>query len=407
MQSCESSGDSADDPLSRGLRRRGQPRVVVIGAGLAGLAAAKALLEQGFTDVTVLEASSHIGGRVQSVKLGKCALSTVSRGYLGTGGFELGAFCLRWRCDEVFSVSLMGSFWQVYNLTQEFFRHDKPVNAESQNSVGVFTREEVRNRIRNDPDDPEATKRLKLAMIQQYLKVESCESSSHSMDEVSLSAFGEWTEIPGAHHIIPSGFMRVVELLAEGIPAHVIQLGKPVRCIHWDQASARPRGPEIEPRGEGDHNHDTGEGSQGGEEPRGGRWDEDEQWPVVVECEDCELIPADHVIVTVSLGVLKRQYTSFFRPGLPTEKVAAIHRLGIGTTDKIFLEFEEPFWGPECNSLQFVWEDEAESRTLTYPPELWYRKICGFDVLYPPERYVTSVLDPAPPLPTLCPALLL
>ncbi|KAF3824700.1 hypothetical protein GH733_010034 [Mirounga leonina] len=69
MQSCESSGDSADDPLSRGLRRRGQPRVVVIGAGLAGLAAAKALLEQGFTDVTVLEASSCIGGRVQSVKL--------------------------------------------------------------------------------------------------------------------------------------------------------------------------------------------------------------------------------------------------------------------------------------------------------------------------------------------------
>lgn len=224
-------------------------------------------------------------------------------------------------------------------------------------------------------------------MIQQYLKVESCESSSHSIDEVSLSAFGEWTEIPGAHHIIPSGFVRVVELLAEGIPPHVIQLGKPVRCIHWDQASARPRGPEIEPCGEGDHNHNTGEGGQRGESSQQGRRDEDEQWPVVVECEDCEVIPADHVIVTVSLGVLKRQYTSFFRPGLPTEKVAAIHRLGIGTTDKIFLEFEEPFWGPECNSLQFVWEDEAESCTLTYPPELWYRKICGFDVLYPPERY--------------------
>lgn len=56
-------------------------------------------------------------------------------------------------------------------MTQEFFRHGKPVNAESQNSVGVFTREKVRNRIRDDPDDTEATKRLKLAMIQQYLKV--------------------------------------------------------------------------------------------------------------------------------------------------------------------------------------------------------------------------------------------
>ncbi|XP_030106336.1 spermine oxidase isoform X4 [Mus musculus] len=419
MQSCESSGDSADDPLSRGLRRRGQPRVVVIGAGLAGLAAARALLEQGFTDVTVLEASSHIGGRVQSVRLDTTfelgatwihgshgnpiyqlaeangLLEETTDGERSVGRISLysknGVACYltnrgcRIPKDVVEEFSDL--YNEVYNMTQEFFRHGKPVNAESQNSVGVFTREKVRNRIRDDPDDTEATKRLKLAMIQQYLKVESCESSSHSIDEVSLSAFGEWTEIPGAHHIIPSGFMRVVELLAEGIPPHVIQLGKPVRCIHWDQASAHPRGPEIEPRGEGDHNHDTGEGGQSGENPQQGRWDEDEPWPVVVECEDCEVIPADHVIVTVSLGVLKRQYTSFFRPCLPTEKVAAIHRLGIGTTDKIFLEFEEPFWGPECNSLQFVWEDEAESCTLTYPPELWYRKICGFDVLYPPERY--------------------
>ncbi|EFB25976.1 hypothetical protein PANDA_021599, partial [Ailuropoda melanoleuca] len=420
MQSCESSGDSADDPLSRGLRRRGQPRVVVIGAGLAGLAAAKALLEQGFTDVTVLEASSCIGGRVQSVKLGHATfelgatwihgshgnpiyhlaeanglLEETTDGERSVGRISLysknGVACYLTNRGRRIPKDVVEEFSdlynEVYNLTQEFFRHGKPVNAESQNSVGVFTREEVRNRIRDDPEDPEATKRLKLAMIQQYLKVESCESSSHSMDEVSLSAFGEWTEIPGAHHIIPSGFMRVVELLAEGIPAHVIQLGKPVRCVHWDQASARPRGPEIEPRGEGDHNLDAGEGGQGGEEPRGDGRDEDKQWPVLVECEDCEVILADHVIVTVSLGVLKRQYTSFFRPGLPAEKVAAIHRLGIGTTDKIFLEFEEPFWGPECNSLQFVWEDEAESRTLTYPPELWYRKICGFDVLYPPERY--------------------
>ncbi|KAG8513364.1 Spermine oxidase [Galemys pyrenaicus] len=437
MQSCEPSGDSADDPLSRGLRRRGQPRVVVIGAGLAGLAAAKALLEQGFTDVTVLEASSRVGGRVQSVKLGECqpdprpAVPTPPP--RGHATFELGATwihgshgnpvyhlaeangLLEETTDGERSVGRISLYSkngvacyltnhgrripkdvveefsdlynEVYNLTQEFFRHGKPVNAESQNSVGVFTREEVRNRIRNDPDEPEATKRLKLAMIQQYLKVESCESSSHSMDEVSLSAFGEWTEIPGAHHVIPSGFMKVVELLAEGIPARVIQLGKPVRCVHWDQASARPRGPEIEPRGGSDHNHNAGEGRPGGEEPRGPRGDEEAQWPVMVECEDCEVIPADHVIVTVSLGVLKRQHASFFRPGLPAEKVAAIHRLGIGTTDKIFLEFEEPFWGPECNSLQFVWEDEAESRTLTYPPELWYRKICGFDVLYPPERY--------------------
>lgn len=205
------------------------------------------------------------------------------------------------------------------------------------------------------------------------------------MDEVSLSAFGEWTEIPGAHHIIPGGFARVAELLAAGFPPHVIRLGKPVRCVHWDlqaRASAPP-GPEIEPR-------------QGAPE-------EGAPWPVAVECEDGELIPADHVIVTVSLGVLQRQHDSLFRPGLPADKAAAIARLGFGATDKIFLEFAEPFWGPECNSLQFVWEDEADAaeadgaeqdgpdgagaRSLSYPPERWFRKLCGFDVLYPPERY--------------------
>lgn len=71
MQSCETSSDSTDDPLSSGLRRKRQPRIVVIGAGLAGLSATKSLLENGFTDVTILEASDRIGGRVQSVKLGK------------------------------------------------------------------------------------------------------------------------------------------------------------------------------------------------------------------------------------------------------------------------------------------------------------------------------------------------
>jgi hypothetical protein len=87
------------------------------------------------------------------------------QGHQGTGSFPVGPSVEDDKC------SVFGSLCQVYNMTQEFFRHGKPVNAESQNSVGVFTREKVRNRIRDDPDDTEATKRLKLAMIQQYLKV--------------------------------------------------------------------------------------------------------------------------------------------------------------------------------------------------------------------------------------------
>lgn len=71
MQSCEISSDGTDDPLSSGPRH---PRIVVIGAGLAGLTAAKTLLENGFTQVTVLEASDCIGGRVLSVQHGQTNL---------------------------------------------------------------------------------------------------------------------------------------------------------------------------------------------------------------------------------------------------------------------------------------------------------------------------------------------
>lgn len=47
-----------------------QPKIIIIGAGPAGIAAATHLIENNFTDVKVLEAEPRIGGRVNSVKFG-------------------------------------------------------------------------------------------------------------------------------------------------------------------------------------------------------------------------------------------------------------------------------------------------------------------------------------------------
>jgi monoamine oxidase len=50
-----------------------------------------------------------------------------------------------------------------------------------------------------------------------------------------------------------------------------------------------------------------------------------------------------HVVVTVPLGVLKRDVLRF-SPALPPDRLAAIERLGFGRYEKVALGFNEPFW---------------------------------------------------------------
>lgn len=46
------------------------PKVLIIGAGAAGFAAAARLLERGCTSLTILEATNRIGGRIRTVEFG-------------------------------------------------------------------------------------------------------------------------------------------------------------------------------------------------------------------------------------------------------------------------------------------------------------------------------------------------
>ncbi len=71
-----------------------------------------------------------------------------------------------------------------------------------------------------------------------------------------------------------------------------------------------------------------------------------------------------HAVLTVPLGVLKRG-TPRFRPKLPAERLAAIDRLGFGRYEKVALRFGEPFW-----------RDAGMSHLMLFPrdralPALW------------------------------------
>lgn len=60
----------------------------------------------------------------------------------------------------------------MFELTQEFFQNGKPVCPESKNSVGIFTRKEMYERLNLKFDDNDSgVALLKRSMLQQYFKV--------------------------------------------------------------------------------------------------------------------------------------------------------------------------------------------------------------------------------------------
>ena len=64
---------------------------------------------------------------------------------------------------------------------------------------------------------------------------------------------------------------------------------------------------------------------------------------VSVEVADRAPEAFDALLVTVPLGVLKKGSITF-DPELPEAKRAAIERMGMGTLDKLYLQFDEVFW---------------------------------------------------------------
>ena len=92
--------------------------------------------------------------------------------------------------------------------------------------------------------------------------------------------------------------------------------------------------------------------------------------------EDGDIFHADYVILALPLGVLKAKHSELFDPPLPQYKAEIIASLGFGLMDKIFLEFEEPFWDVENPGIQLVMTDVADDAT---EEETWQNNIAGFD----------------------------
>jgi len=153
------------------------------------------------------------------------------------------------------------------------------------------------------------------------------------LEKASLALYGNGQELPGGDVIVPDGLKTVIDAMAQIVPPEVIKLGEEVTNIEWGVEK-------------------------------------------LIITTKKSMYFCDHVIVTVPLGVLKKNHMNLFTPTLDKEKITAINNMGEGNLCKIFLEWDAPWWMDWHGTVHLAWSrSELENTEL---PAHWYRSIFNF-----------------------------
>lgn len=61
-------------------------------------------------------------------------------------------------------------------------------------------------------------------------------------------------------------------------------------------------------------------------------------------------------------------------------QVKAIESIGFSKVEKVFVEFDQPFWEPGFGGVKLAWTAEDLAEKLL--PRDWYKVICSFEEVY-------------------------
>ncbi len=314
-------------------------KYIVVGAGIAGLAAAAKLKRAG-NEVTVIEASGRYGGRILTVDMNGYKADFGASWIHGIKGNPLYRLSNE-NAIQTKATHYEPSYW--FDVDGSEITDDEWQQAEQLLTQLVdlaydnkdISLEELLALMNDDMAGlSEKMQRIFFGAVRSEIEI------PYAVDAPDIAAGVLTTNdsFPGDDVIFPGGMSQLTEILAGDLD---IVYNTFVTKISYaeEKVYVYTTGTDsIDPKRSCKACHSGNQAEM---------------------LESMNVFSADKVIVALPLGMLKNSIVAF-DPPLPQEKQNAVDSLGIGTMNKVFLRFEECFWDEDAYFLQYLKEDSSK-----------------------------------------------
>jgi monoamine oxidase len=314
-------------------------KIIIIGAGYAGLTAAKLLHESG-QEVLILEASETLGGRARTIHLDGAPL-------------DAGAAWVHYKSGNIITKTAMANGLEIIDDQYEpsfIFDKKKGKTLSQKKQNRYLEAAEIARDLAIDFFDKKGRNSNTLEFLEKYLAKKSWSKNKKRIvralyaslletdygadmknvvlsDERYLTLFDCDEENDGK---IVGGYEQLTAIFSKNLS---IEYQTQVSAINY----------------------------------------EDEK---VVITTNKGIYTCEKVIVTVSLGVLKNEKIAF-TPSLSKGKKSAIQKMGYGNLEKVVLTFEERFW----EETQLIYYIEETKNGFAFPMICDFSKTSGVPAL--------------------------
>lgn len=340
-------------PACGGAAGADKPSVLVIGAGVAGLTAARDLVQAGHT-VTVLEARERIGGRLWTdnslgvpLDMGASWIHGINNNPIKALANRIGAVMATTTYDSgvLYGSDGLETDDAALGLDDLSDALDTAVQAGQGSDVDVSLFSTLWSGTGAVSKPAAEQGLLRFLMSRQYeteygasvsgVWQDGVRSVSEGMQEMSTNWFDDSRNrlgIGGDDQVFAQGYAQVAAHLATGLD---VRFGEQVSAINHSGSAV------LVSTNKGSHR-------------------------------------ADRVVVTVPLGVLKKN-TIAFTPALPATHRDAIAQLGMGVLNKLYLKFDTAFWDTDVDWIESV--PPAGESTQTWTEWVNFKRVLGANVL--------------------------